>query len=214
MQFGKFSYGLLFSCVFINAFLVAAVQNPKKENKPVNEHKKGLVAKIGIIDNRRIISQNPASLEQGSHEWRDLFTKLQDMLKEPHREMADLEKRYKDRMAELENLQKSGISSKEALMRKYQEEVAPLEYQLQNQDQQLQRFTYDELAKAQAVVGPKIKEAISQVKNAQGWDFVIYKEAVASDDVNPSYEITDDVLAIVNKGYTAEKAKAADVKKN
>ncbi len=212
MQFGKFSYGLLFSCFFINTFLFATVQNPKKDNKPVNEHKKGLVAKIGIVDNRRIISQNPASLEQGSHEWRDLFTKLQDMLKEPHREMAELEDKYKKRMAELEALQKSGISSKEALMRKYQEEVAPLEYQLQNQDQQLQRFTYDELAKAQNVVGPKIEEAIDKVTAAQGWDFVITKDSVPSKNVKKEYEITEDVLTILNNKYSEEKNKAADKK--
>ncbi|MBA2306694.1 OmpH family outer membrane protein [Candidatus Dependentiae bacterium] len=212
MKFGKLSYCLLFSTVFINTFLLAVVQPPKKENRPVNVEKKALVAKIGIVDVRRIITQNPKALEEASHEWKDLFNKLQETLKEPHREMAELEDKYKKRMAELEALQKSGISSKEALMRKYQEEVAPLEYQLQNQDQQLQRFTYDELAKAQNVVGPKIEEAIDKVTAAQGWDFVITKDSVPSKNVKKEYEITEDVLTILNNKYAEDKNKAADKK--
>ena len=214
MQFGKISHFLLFSTVLSTTLSLANVQPSKKENKSVNESKKALVAKIGIVDVNRIVSKNPTTLDQASDEWRDLFNKLQDTLKEPHREMAELEEKYKKKMAELEALQKSGISSKEALMRKYQEEVAPLEYQLQHQDQQLQRFTYDEIAKAEKAVGPKIEKAIEQVTAAQGWDFVVLRNSVPMKNVNKNYEITDDVLAILNKGYTEEKNKTQSIKKD
>nr|MBA3752345.1 hypothetical protein [Candidatus Dependentiae bacterium] len=100
-----------------------------------------------------------------------------------------------------------------ALMRKYQEEAAPLEYQLQTLDQQIQRFTYDELAKAQNVVGPKIERAIDQVTAAQGWDFVISRDSVPSKNFGKNFEITDDVLAILNRHYGEEVAKKKDLNK-
>lgn len=203
---------VLFSSMCMSVLLVNAGQPIKKEKKAMNESKKAMVSKIGVVDIRRVLSQNPATLNEASHEWKDLFNKLQETLKEPHKEFAEIEEKYKKKGTELESLHKSGISSQEALRKKYQEEVAPLEERLRMLDQQLQRFTYDELTKAQNIVGPKLEKAIDQVVAAQGWDFVITRDSVASKTFSKQYEVTDDVLQILNKQYAEDKAK--EQKKN
>lgn len=213
MHLKKVSRYLLFSSLIMNSAIFAvkapsvSLPSVKKEKKAVNESKKALVAKIGIVDIRRIITQNPAALDEASHEWKDLFNKIQDLLKGPQKELADLEASYKRRIEEFEKLRTSGVTSKEALMRKYQEEVAPLEYQLQAMDQQLQQTTYRELTKAQNAVGPKIDTAIDEVVKNQGWDFVIIRDSVLSKNYCKDFEITDDVLTLLNRSYAVEKAK-------
>jgi outer membrane protein len=182
-----------------------------KETKPM-ESKSAAAPKVALVDVRRIIAQDPEGLKNGSDEWRELFGKLQDTLKPAQREIAELEERYKKKASELESLQKSGISSKEALRKKYEEELAPLEFQLQNQAQQYQRFSYDELGKAQQIIGPKIEKVINSIRTAQGWDMIINREAVIS--FNPRYDITQEVLELLNKQYAMEKAKKAEAKKS
>lgn len=183
-----------------------------KDPKPM-ESKSAATPKVAVVDVRRIISQDPEVLKNGaSDEWKELFAKLQDTLRPAQKEIADIEERYKKKASELESLQKSGISSKEALRKKYEEELAPLEFQLQNQYQQYQRFSYDELNKAQQAMAPKIEKVINSVRTAQGWDMVINREALIS--FSPRFDITDEVLNLLNKQHALEKAKKAEAKKS
>ncbi len=195
------------SLLFCVGFLVNA---EAKEEKKMPEKRKAVSAKIAVVDVRRIITQDPEALKFASDEWRDLFNKLQETLKPALKEIADLEAQYKKKIGELETLQKSGVSSREMLRKKYEEEAAPLEYQLQNQYQQHQRYSNEELYKAQAVVGPKVEKAIDAVCDAQEWDFAISRDALPSRKVAKKFDITDDVLNILNTQYAAEKAKKAE----
>lgn len=207
MQSSLFSrYLLLAACTGALSPITVLCKDPK-----AMESKTAATPKMAVVDVRRIISQDPEVLKSGaSDEWKEIFAKLQDTLRPAQKEIADLEARYKTKAGELESLQKSGISSKDALRKKYEEELAPLEFQLQNQYQQYQRFSYDELNKAQQLMGPKIEKVINSIRTAQGWDLVINREAIIS--FGPRFDITDEVLSLLNKQFALEKAKKAEVK--
>lgn len=207
MHFSSFSrYLSLAVCSVALSTVPVLCKDPK-----AMESKTAATPKIAVVDVRRIISQDAQVLKNGaSEEWKELFAKLQDTLRPAQKEIADLEERYKKKAGELESLQKSGISSKEALRKKYEEELAPLEFQLQNQYQQYQRFSYDELNKAQQVMGPKIEKVINSIRTAQGWDIIINREAIIS--FGPRFDITDEVLNLLNKQHALEKAKKAEAK--
>lgn len=179
-----------------------------KEKKMFDSSKTAASPKIAVVNVHRIITVDPKALPAASEEWRSLYDKLQETLKPANKEIGDLEEKYKKKMSEIETLQKSGVSSKEVLRKKYEEEVAPLEYQLQSQYQQRERFAQEELAKAQSVIGPKIEKILGEIQSAQGWDIIIKGDAVLG-KVTPKFDITDDVLRALNKQYAEEKAKKA-----
>lgn len=200
-------YLSLLLCV---GFLVNAKEDKKEKKMSEN---KAVVAKIAIVDVRRIITQDPDAVKFAADEWRDLFNKLQETLRPATQEMAELEAQFKKKIGEIETLQKSGVSSREMLRKKYEEEAAPLQAQLENQYQQFRRFSDEELYKAQAAVVPKVEKAIDAVCDAQGWDFAISKDALPSRRLAKRFDITDDVLHLVNSQYAAEKAKKAEQSK-
>ncbi len=185
-------------------------------------------AKIAIVDVARIITHDPEALTLASREWSDLFTALQETLKPAMQEIAHLEEHYKkkiaelealqkQKIAELESLQKSGMSREtvherhkalqQMLRKKYEEEAAPVEYQLQNKHHQHKLVQNEELYKAQAVVLAKVEKAIDALCDARGWDFAISKGVLPSRRVPARFDITDDVLNMINTEYAAEKAK-------
>lgn len=213
MQKTFFFRSVLFSSACMYAFSLHAAstdsKTPVKKDTKAMESRTAVSAKIAVVDVRRIVTQDPEMLKTASDEWKELFGKLQEVLKPANREIVELEERYRKKASEIESLQKSGVSSKEMLRKKYEEEVAPLEYQLQNQYQQYQRFSYDELGKAQAALAPKIETAIDEICAVQGWDFPISREMIPSRRLNKKYDITDDVLRLLNKQFADEKAKKA-----
>ena len=193
------SYSLLLSSAFLG--IVAA---------PTNKGSKmSKLAKIAIVDMRTMLSQDPAILKNDakvSHEWRDLYNKLQTTMQAPQQELAELQAQLQTKGKELEALQKSGVSTRDMLQKKYQEEIAPLEYKLQTQSQQLQRFVNDEFGKIQALVFPKVQSAVDALCKSQGWDFVVNREALISNVSDSSeFNITSDVLVSVNAAYSASK---------
>ncbi len=198
------SYTLLLSGMCLLGLSVTAA--------PTNSPKKGAMTKIAVVDVRRMLTQDPQLLKEDasvSHEWRELYNTLQETLKPINDEMKTLQAQYQEKVQELEKLQKSGVSSQEALQKKYKEEVAPFEYRYQAQSQRVQNFSYAELNKIQGVVGPKIQKATDKVAQAQGWDFVISKDVIASTFASGSrFNVTDDVLAIINADYAKTKAAA------
>jgi Skp family chaperone for outer membrane proteins len=214
MQRTFFSYGALLSgacfyAMLMHAAVPAASPTPVKKDTKFMESRTAVSAKIAVVDVRRIVTQDPELLKTASEEWKELFGKIQEVLKPANKEIMDLEERYRKKASEIESLSKSGVSSKEMLRKKYEEEVAPLEYQLDMQYKQYQRFSYDELGKAQALLGPKIEAAIDDICAVQGWDFPINRESIPSKRLNKKFDITDDVLRLLNKNYADEKAKKA-----
>ena len=201
------SYTLLLSSCLVGASLIAA---PTKKDS--NTMKSGVSAKIAIVDIRRMLPQDPQLLkEEGSvaHEWRDQFNKLQETLKPINEEMNKLQEDYQTKIKELEARQKSGVSSQEALQEKYRKEVSPLEYRIQAQSQQVQQFGNNELMRIQSLIGPKIQAATDEVCKSQGWDFAVTRDTVTSSISQGSrFNITDDVLAVLNDAYAKDKAKA------
>ena len=196
---------IFFSSIIACALPAMADKKPdKKDAKPMSA-KIGKVPKIGVLNVHRIITVDPKILPQASDEWRSLYNKLQETLKPASKEIEELETRYKKKIAEIESLQKSGVSSKETLQKKYSEEIAPLEYQLQNQYQQRERFAQEELGKAQGVIGPKIEKVLKEVRKSQGWDMIIKGDALIGEP-NEDFDITHDVLQALNKNYAVEKA--------
>lgn len=177
----------------------------------MNETRTAAAPKIAIVNVHRIITVNPKDLPNASQEWCSLYDKLQETLTPANKEIAELEEKYKKKIAEIESLQKSGVSSKETLQKKYGEEVAPLEYQLQGQYQQRERFAQEELAKAQSVVGPKIEKVLEEIQAVQGWDIILKGDAVIG-KVSKKFDITEDVLVALNKKYNEEKAKKPTTK--
>ncbi len=165
--------------------------------------------KVAIVDMRTMLSQDPTILKDDSkvsHEWRDLYNKLQSTMQAPQQELAELQAQLQTKGKEMEALQKSGISSREILQKKFQDEIAPLEYKLQTQSQQLQRFVNDEFGKIQALVFPKVQAAVDELCKSQGWDFVVNREALISNVSDSSeFNITADVLTNINAAYAATK---------
>lgn len=170
-------------------------------------------AKVAIVDMRTILSQDPAVLKddtQVSHEWRDLYNKLQTTMQAPQQELAELQAQLQTKGKEFEALQKSGVSSQETLQKKYQQEIAPIEYKLQMQSQQVQRFVNDEFGKIQAAIFPKVQKAVDEVAKSQGWDFVVNREALISTVTGASdFNITSDALSVLNSAYAATKKQSA-----
>lgn len=172
----------------------------------LDSSKKAACPKLAIVNVHRIITVDPKALPHASDEWRSLYDKLQETLKPANKEIADLEEKYKKKMSEIETLQKTGVSSKDMLRKKYEEDVAPLEYQLQGQYQQRERFAQEELAKAQSVIGPKIEKILNELQEKQGWDMILKGDAVIG-KIAKNFDVTDDVLQALNKQYAEEKAK-------
>ncbi len=214
MKTKTFSRILLLSISFLGLPIAADSKTPSKKGTKIM-----IAPKIAVVDRRRMLAQDPQLLKDDmvvSHEWRDLVTKLQETLKPAQAEFTELQKKLQEKGKELEALQKSGVSSKEALQKKYQEEGAPLEMRLQQMYQQLQGFSTSEQNKINNIVLPKIKKATDEIVKSQGWDFAINEEALTSTVSSGSrFNITSDVLQILNTQYAkdkAAKAKAAPAK--
>ncbi len=193
------TYSLLLSSVSLGILAVPTNKGSRMSKQ----------AKIAIVDMRTILSQDPAVLKDDtkvSHEWRDLINKLQSTIKAPQQELAELQAQIQTKGKELEALQKSGISSREVIQKKYQEEIAPLEDKRQVHLQQLQGFINDEFGKIQSQVFPKLQKAVDEVSKAQGWDFVVNREALISTLSDTSdFNISNDVLKVLNTTYAASK---------
>ncbi len=197
------SYSLLLSSVCLGVLAAPTNKGPKMSKS----------AKIAIVDMRTLLSQDPTVLKDDSkvsHEWRDMYNKLQTTMQGPQQELAELQAQLQTKGKELEALQKSGVSSRDMLQKKYQEEIAPLEYKIQTQSQQLQRFVNDEFGKIQGLIFPKVQKSVDALCKSQGWDFVLNREALISNVLDSSeFNITSDVLTDLNTVYASSKKSAA-----
>jgi len=195
----------LMSISFIGLSLSAA----KGQN---SMDKSGQSPKIAVVDISSLLNQDPQALKDEasiSHEWRDLYTKHLEAMKKFEDEFTKLKNEYQTKMKELEALQKSGVSSEDMLQKRYNDEVAPLAYQLQSQPQQIQTFHTNEIRKFQATVGQKIQKVTDEVCKSLGWDFAVSKDVIVSNFTsNSRFDITQEVVAALNSAYSKDKAKA------
>ncbi len=118
MQLPSLSRLLIFSsvCAVSHLGAVGVKKEDKKEIKAMTTETTSKTAaspKIAIVNVHRIITVDPKALPNASDEWRSLYSKLQDTLKPANSEIEELEGKYKKKIAEIEGLQKSGVSSKE-----------------------------------------------------------------------------------------------------
>ncbi len=202
------SYGLLLLSFCLGIIAALLIVSQTKKGPQMSKS-----AKVAIVDMRTLLSQDPTVLKDDSkvsHEWRDMYNKLQTTMQGPQQELAELQAQLQTKGKELEALQKSGVSSRDMLQKKYQEEIAPLEYKLQTQSQQLQRFVNDEFGKIQGLIFPKVQKAVDTLCKSQGWDLVVNREALISNVSDSSeFNITSDVLADLNRAYASSKKSVA-----
>lgn len=165
--------------------------------------KKAVPTKIAFVDMRRIITTDAQSLSSVSHEWKDLFNKVLDTLKPADKELNELSDKFEKAKNEFESLQKSGLTSKEALGRKY-EEAGRLEYELRARIQERDNYAQSELAKAQSQIGPKIENVIKTIKKNQGWNAILRSDLLLG-DADSEFDVTEEVLSSLNNQYAQEK---------
>lgn len=206
MQLVSFPRLLLFT-TFCSLFGICAA-DPIKGKKMFDSNKTAASPKIAVVNVHKIITVDPEALPQASKQWRNLYEKLQDTLKTANREIEDLESKYKKKIEEIETLKKTGVASKDTLQKKYGEEIAPLEYQLQNQYQQRERFAQQELEKAQKIIAPILKRVIKELKKVAGWNMIAKGDAFI-DDIDEQFDVTNEVLNAMNKLYEEELAEKA-----
>lgn len=165
--------------------------------------KKALTAKIGVVDTQAIVPMDPSVLSKGSKQWQDSFVKFQGQLAQVDDELKKLEEKYTEAGKKFQTLQKSGVASRETLEREY-EPLMRMEYELRTQMEQRQNYVQNELAKLQSQIWPKLEEAMEEIRKAQGWDMLLVRgSAVLSFD--KKFDVTDAVLALLNKRYEAEQ---------
>ncbi len=169
----------------------------------------GVSAKIAIVDVRRMLAQDPQLLKDEASvcaEWRDLYTKFQDTLRPINEEISKLQNDYQTKVKELEALQRSKMATPETIAKRAQDELAPIEKQLQIQSYEAQQLANNELGRIQQIVVPKIIAGIDEVCKTQGWDFAVPRDSVASTVSSGSrFNITEDVVTVVNAAYRKDK---------
>ena len=176
---------------------------PKGANKPTaKETAKAVPTKTAYVYLGKIMTLDTNVLPKASFEWKEMFDKLQQSLEPVNGELQKLEEKYKKGRTEFESLQKSGLTSREALQRKA-EELAKLEYELRGSMQEREEFAQRELNRMQGVLAPKIEAILKKIKEDQGWDAIERGENILL--VSPKFDLTQQVLDQLNGHYTAEQ---------
>ena len=106
-------------------------------------------------------------------------------------------------------MQKTGVSSRETLQKKYSEEVAPLGMQLEQQFQQFQMFGQEESRKAREIVMAKVDKVIESIQDAHEKntheEMVVLPSEFLLGKIPKKMDITDQILATLNKEYETKK---------
>ncbi len=194
----KLSYLLLLSACLP---LGAADTKPKD----VKSMKTAAAGKIAVVDMNQIMSIDPQSLSGTADEWRDLFKKIQDVVEPAQKELAQLQEEVMKKEKELQALEKSGVTSPEAFQERIQKEYMPLRQRLEAQGGKLNQYFTQERYNAENTLRPKLEKAVDAVVEAQGWDFAIRKDMLPSRKVSNKFDITEEVLIILNRDYAESK---------
>ena len=194
----KLSYLLLLSACLP---LGAADTKPKD----IKSMKTAAAGKIAVVDMNQIMSIDPQSLSGTADEWRDLFKKIQDVVEPAQKELAQLQEEVMKKEKELQALEKSGVTSPEAFQERIQKEYMPLRQRLEAQGGKLNQYFTQERYNAENTLRPKLEKAVDAVVEAQGWDFAIRKDMLPSRKVSNKFDITEEVLIILNRDYAESK---------
>ncbi len=158
--------------------------------------------KLGFVDYQQLMSLEQQTLGSTIDEWRDGIDAIKVSLKPVDEKLAELDKKYAEHVTEIKSMQKSELTSKSALQRKY-EEIAKLEQELQAKLQERERELRQEVGQLTNKVKPKIDNIVKQVREEESIDviFKIQKDAVCiADDA----DLTSKVFTIANNNYAKE----------
>lgn len=178
-----------------------------KEGKKVTTEIKATTPKIATI-NLTLIKPRDGQ-DAGTLQWRDFINELKEALKPGDTELQKLDENYAKGRKEIESLQQTRMATPETLQRKA-EDLYRLEAELSAKMQKRQSFITEELRKAEDVLDPKIDVILNNLRKAQGWDLVLRNEVIVSIDKNSKFDLTQQVLDILNAEYQKEKKAKAE----
>lgn len=188
-------------------------QGADEKAKPEQKMKDAVTTKIAYVDIGQIITNDPKLLSSASDEWCKLYNDIQKKVEPADKELGEVIAKFQKDRAEIESLQKSGLTS-ETTLRAKSEELGRKGYEIQMRQQELNKFYEAELAKSHNQIWPKVQKTIKNYRIAHGWDVIESRAPVV--DMDDSFDKTKEILAILNKEYTAElkeKEKKATEKK-
>lgn len=181
----------------------ANVSSNNKKAGSMETKRHASVSKIAYLNIQKIMSVDSKTLPEVSKEWQDLYSNIEKVIDPANKEIESLKEKFESGKTEFETLQNSKLTSRDALQKKY-EEVGKLELELRSRLEEREMFLQEELAKAQSIITPKVQKIVTRIKDEQGWDFVIRGELVLIE--NDRFDITKDVLKILDKEYAEQKA--------
>lgn len=181
----------------------ASVGSSNKKAGSMETKRHAAVSKIAYLNIQKIMSVDARALPGVSKEWQDLYSNIEKVIDPANKEIETLKGNFESGKTEFEALQNSKLTSRDALQKKY-EEVGKLELELRSRLEEREMFLQEELAKAQSIITPKVQKIVTRIKDEQGWDFVIRGELVLIE--NERFDITSDVLKILDKEYLDQKA--------
>ena len=161
--------------------------------------KQAIPTKVAYVNINRIMGED---LDKGSVEWRDIVNGLETELKERGSKIQADVQRGQKLEAELRNPAQNKLTSNESRESKT-EELMKLQKSVEIAAQAAQSYQNRVVQEAQASIFAKVEKIVNDIAKAQGWDLVIIGGGIY---VNPRIDITDDVLAALNKEYKPKKA--------
>ena len=162
--------------------------------------------KIAFVNLQQIVTLDPAFVAQCADEWQELYARIQKKIEPLDKALAALEERYLKGKTEFETLSKGGLAKQEALETKYRE-VLHIENELRSKGQEHQALAQEEVAKAQAAIGPKIDKAINDIRVRKGYDMILRRDAVLASDAK--FDVTREVRFELNKRFVEDQKHAA-----
>ncbi len=162
-------------------------------------------SKVAYVRLEKIMPMD--TMESGSREWRDGIKKITDYVSN---EAAKIKADY-DKYAKLaDNVEQSKkLMDQETLHRK-QRELEDLQNKIQRDDADLKQIRAKQAQDLQMKMYEKIQKTTGDFAEKQGWDLVMLGGALY---VNKRIDITDEILALLNKEYDAQKAKETTASK-
>jgi Skp family chaperone for outer membrane proteins len=187
------------------SFLPVSQDMQAKESQ--NTHKKAHTMKhtIGFVDYQQLMSLDQAGSNTAVDEWNDGVETVKESLKPFDEELKKLDSQYAKLAEEVKSMQKSELTSKAALQRKF-EEVARLEQELRGKIQQREQIVNQKIGQLRDKVKPKIDIIVEDMFKTGEFEVIlkVQQDAVLA---SPEANLTKRVFKKANERY-AEALKA------
>jgi Skp family chaperone for outer membrane proteins len=147
---------------------------------------------------------DPSNIIMGSEKWKDLGESARAKMEEKARELTKMQQTLQKEMKDYESM--GNAASKDARAKK-EEQIAKLRSEIEIKYQSLQAYEQRLSQEAQMEVLKDIELATAEVAAEKDIDMITAGAVIfAKKDLN----VTDEVLARVNKNYTVAKSKTTD----